>query len=248
MTRLLHLTLALATAALSACGTPEGAGEFNDPYETQNREVHEANTSLDRSIVRPVSQAYGTAVPHPVRRSVGNFAGNLSLPGMVVNDLLQFRLEDAAVNTSRFLFNSTIGLAGLFDPASSIGITERSTDFGETLHVWGVGEGNYVELPIFGPSTERDAVGMIVDTAMNPVSLFLPSTERSVAAATKVAAKVGQRYQFSDSVDSILYESADSYAQARLLYLQSRRHALGGNEEPIYTDPYADLYEDPYAE
>ena len=242
--------VALVTVALlGACGDGARQGEFYDPYEEQNRAVHAENKSLDKGLVRPVANGYGKYVPDPVRRSVSNFASNLSLPGMVVNDLLQFQLDDAISNTSRFLFNSTIGLAGLFDPASSIGITERSSDFGETMHVWGVGEGHYIELPLLGPSTERDTIGMVADLALNPLNYVLPGLEAGLATGASAASTLDKRYRFTDTVDSVLYESADSYAQARLLYLQNRRFTLGdtgaGADDP-YADPYADPYDDPY--
>jgi len=245
LTRTLQASLVLALLVLSACGTQNRSNEFYDPYEAQNRKVHEFNIALDKSIVRPVAQGYGHAVPEPARIGFSNFAGNLALPGMVLNDLLQVRLEDALFNSARFLFNSTIGLAGVFDPASTIGVTERSTDFGATLHRWGVGEGHYVELPLFGPSTERDTIGMIVNAVISPINL-LNSTQRDVAAASELTATVGKRYQFTDTIDSVLYDSADSYAQARLLYLQSRRHELGDVGD--YTNPNSDPYEDPYAQ
>ncbi|MGB8623571.1 MAG: VacJ family lipoprotein [Paracoccaceae bacterium] len=245
MRRIRHLSVILIFAVLSACGTPKSDGEFSDPYEARNREVHEANIAIDRRYVRPISQAYGSIIPKPVQTGVTNFSANLDMPGMVINDLLQLRVGDALWNSSRFLFNSTVGLAGLFDPADSIGMSERATDFGETMHVWGFGEGNYVELPLVGPSTERDTVGMIVDTAMNPTRLVFPNAaQRNFVTMANVAGKLTQRYQYSDFIDSILYESADSYAQLRLLYLQKRRHDLARGKEPKYSDPY----EDPYAQ
>ena len=244
MNILLRLAGLAGIGLLTACTPPQGPGEINDPFETRNREVHEANKKLDRNFVRPSSQRYGRAVPKPMRQGIENFSDNLALPGMVVNDVLQLRLDDAIWNSGRFLFNSTIGLAGIMDPASDIGITERSTDFGETLHVWGFGEGAYVELPVLGPSTERDAVGKVVDFALNPVGRVLGWPEGGVKTAADVAARVGDRYDHTELIDSILYDSADSYAQARILYLQNRRFKLGDEEEPDYYDPY----EDPYAE
>jgi phospholipid-binding lipoprotein MlaA len=161
---------------------------------------------------------------------------------MVVNDLLQLKLEDAFVNSGRFLFNSTIGLAGIFDPASSIDLYARDTDSGETLHVWGVGEGAYLEVPVLGPSTERDLVGTVVDFAMNPTRVLATGDLSAANTAADIGAQVGDRYEYSDLVDEVLYESADSYAQARLLYLQNRRFELNAGEEPEYLDPYEDLY------
>ena len=117
------------------------------------------------------------------------------------------------------------------------------TDFGETLHVWGVEEGPYVELPFVGPSTSRDTLGMIVDLMIDPVSIFLPEPERYVGIASKMVAKVGDRARYSETVDSILYDSADSYAQARLLYLQNRRFELGQvGDDSSFEDPYEDSY------
>ena len=236
----------LAVLSLAACSGPrESTGVF-DPFEVNNRAHHETNKQLDTHIVKPVSQAYGTAVPNPIRAGVSNFAENLALPGMVINDLLQLRIGDAASNTTRFLVNSTIGLAGVLDPASAGGLPARETDFGETLHVWGAKEGAYIELPILGPSTERDAVGKLVDFVISPTRALLPDELRTANSVAGVADAANSRYRFSGTVDSVLYDSADSYAQARLLYLQNRRFQLGqsAGEEIEYADPY----DDPYAQ
>ncbi len=233
-----------AAGWLAACSPAPAPDLSFDPLEEQNREVHLANRDLDRFVVRPTSNAYGSVLPAPVRTGIGNFASNLGLPGMVLNNLLQFRVEDAGANTMRFLLNTTLGFGGLLDIATDAGLAERSTDFGETLYVWGAPEGNYIELPVVGPSTERHAVGRVVDTIINPLNSVLQSPERGYATVTGVAARFGDRYRFSDFVDNVLYESEDSYAQARLLYLQNRRFQLSGSqaEAPDYFDPYEDIY------
>lgn len=235
-----------ACAILAACAAPPPSAEINDPLEARNRDIHAFNVELDRQLVRPVSSVYGSVLPRPVQQGVSNFANNLDIPGDVVNNALQGRPHHALENTLRFALNSTVGIAGLFDPAKAIGLPGKETDFGETLHVWGVGEGAYVELPALGPSTERDTVGTIVDVAMNPVSRLLPRPESTYATAAKIGSKLGDRSRYSETVDSILYESADSYAQARLLYLQNRRFELGqtASGEEGFIDPY----EDPYGE
>lgn len=249
MYRLVKIVAAFAVvSALAACATPDGPEAINDPFEAQNRAIHQVNRGIDRAVLRPGARGYGTAVPGPVRKGVDNFAGNLGLPGMVVNDLLQARVDDALWNASRFLFNTTIGLAGVLDPSTAMGLTERETDFGETLHVWGVGEGVYLELPLLGPSTGRDAVGKAVDMAMNPLNFVLPSDRAGAVAAIGVAAQFGDRYEHSDFIDSVLYDSADSYAQARLLYLQNRRFELSRSQEPDYFDPYEDPYASPHGD
>jgi len=231
---------------LTACSGPDGTVEIYDPYEADNREVHEVNRAIDNAFVRPVSNTYGSVVPSPVRTGISNFVSNLSLPGVVVNDLLQLRIEDALNNSGRFLFNSTIGIGGILDPSTAIGIYERKSDFGETMARWGLREGAYMELPLLGPSTERDAIGKVVDFALNPTRVLLPSDLRTANTVATIAAGANSRYRFSDTIDSILYDSADSYAQARLYYLQNRRFQLGqGTTEDA---DYEDLYEDPYAE
>lgn len=249
--RLVAASLALAglaLACLAGCAAPIPGG-ISDPHEAQNRAVHQENVALDRTVVRPVATAYGTSVPRPIRTGLSNFATNLSLPGSVFNSLLQLRPGDAAQNTTRFLINTTIGIGGLFDPATPMGATEVDTDFGETLRVWGVAEGDYVELPLLGPATERDAVGRIVDIFFDPLGFVAFSTDgRYVLATSKMLSGFDARYENAELIDSILYESADSYAQARQIYLQNRRFKLGRGAQPDYFDPYEDPYANPDAQ
>ncbi len=228
---------------LAACGkapAPEGVW---DPQEEANRRVFAFNQQLDRTLLAPVSNAYGSGMPQGARRGVTNFSRNAGLPGTVVNDLLQGEIDDAMHNFVRFAFNSTIGVLGLFDVASGIGIEERETDFGETLHRWGFAEGRYRVLPVFGPSTERDAVGIAVDFALNPLSYAVGSPDNRVFTAAKLVSRVGDRYEFGDTVEAVLYEGEDPYATARLYYLDSRRYQLGveTGEDDLY-----DLYEETY--
>lgn len=232
---------------LAACGPAPVAEGINDPFEAHNRKVHDFNRALDRTFVRPAADAY-SILPEPVERGIANFAANLDAPGDVLNSLLQGRPAPAAQNTLRFAVNTIFGIGGLFDTATALGLPADPTDFGETLHVWGVGEGNYTEVPFLGPKTERDLVGTVVDIAANPVSLLLPSPESAYATGAKVASSLGDRARYSDTVDSILYESADSYAQTRLLYLQNRRFALGQTVDDASGEGFVDPYEDPYAE
>lgn len=226
---------------VSACGpaTLPPGDQIADADEARNRAAHELNLSLDRAFLSPASDAYGSGVPEPVRVGVSNFASNLNQPGYVLNNLLQLRLGDAAQNTLRFALNTTVGVAGLFDVATALGVHEADTDFGETLHIYGVGEGDYVVHPFFGPSTTRDTVGMVVDYAMNPLRHYIETPESTYLTATSVASGLNSRYEFDGTIDSVLYESADSYAQLRSLYLQQRRYELGGSSAD-YEDPYAD--------
>lgn len=238
------VALALGLAACGHADIPPG-DLINDPHEAQNRELHELNITVDRALLRPVSQGYGTIVPEPVRNGLSNMASNLNQPGYVVNNILQFRIGQAVQNTTRFVINSTIGLGGLFDPASAMGVLPADTNFGETLHVWGAEEGAYVELPFFGPSTTRDTAGRVVDAALNPLRYLVTSPESDYVTGLETVDLMGQRYQFGDVIDGVLYESEDSYAQARSLYLQNRRFELRGDRQQ---DDYFDPYEDPYAQ
>ena len=228
-----------AVLFLGACATGPASG-VNDPYEERNRAVHEANKDLDRTVLRPIALTYGRTVPEPVRRGVDNFADNLDLPGIVLNDILQLKLENAVWNASRFLFNTTVGLAGIFDPAASIDLYERDNDFAKTLYVWGVPQGAYVAHPLIGPSTERRTVGGVVDLALNPTRLILSEAElvSGLNTAAGVAGAVNLRFRFGDTIDTIFYDSTDSYVQARMGYLDARRTALGIDPADSYVDPY----------
>lgn len=238
------MATALAAFLASCANAPIPQG-IVDPDETANRRVHAFNRGLDQALIGPAAGTYGSILPEPVKRGVSNFASNLDGPGDVVNNVLQGRIGKAGQNTLRFAVNTVFGIAGLFDTATALGIPQAPTDFGETLHVWGVGEGKFVELPFAGPSTQRDFVGIVVDVALNPVRLALPYPEANYATLVPFASKLGDRDRYSEIVDQILYESADSYVQSRLLYLQNRRFALG---QTAGDEGFVDPYEDPYAQ
>lgn len=237
----------LGLALVSACTSPQIETGLNDPWEASNRRAHAFNKSVDKAFLRPGGNSVGRAIPDPLVTSVGNFADNLSSPGMVVNNLLQADAKGAFTNSVRFVVNTTIGVGGIFDIATMAGIYEVETDFGETLHVWGAAEGAYLELPLLGPSTERDTIGRVVDIFTNPLGYVLPKPEKYVGTAANVAKKLVDRGRYSQTVDSVLYDSADSYAQARSSYLQNRRYQLGGGGDAL-ADPYDDPYGagDPY--
>lgn len=237
---------AAAALALTACGRP-GPDGINDPYEPVNRQVHAFNRGVDARLVRPLSaglkggagQGGGPHLAGNTLTAIGNFGANLGLPVKVVNHLLQGRPAPAVRMTFRFAVNSTLGLAGLRDPATGdFALPEEDTDFGATLAAWGVAEGPYLELPLIGPSTARDATGRVVDLAIDPVGRAMNRDQRLIALGAKVVSKAGERARFGDSVDSILHESADSYAQTRLIWLEHRRHELGQQGDEI--DPYAE--------
>lgn len=238
----------LFLALLGACASPgPGADGINDPYEPTNRKIHAFNRGLDRALVRPAARGYSSVLPDPIEDSIGNFSENLGRPSLVVNALLQGDLEGAGLSTVRFLTNTVLGFGGLFDVADEFAVPEHDTDFGETLFVWGVGEGAYMELPVLGPSTTRRTVGRVVDLFTNPLSYEIPEPERYYGTAASVSSRLSDRDRFTDIFDSVFYESADSYTQSRLIYLQNRRFELGADVFDSSLDPYSDFYEDPYA-
>jgi phospholipid-binding lipoprotein MlaA len=243
--------VAIVIAALSGCTVPEpgtvSSNEAYDPFEEGNRERHKFNKNLDRGLVRPLGQGYGFTLPDPVEIGISNFASNLNKPAVAVNSILQGDLKGLGQATLSFLVNTTVGIGGIFDPADAMGIPDHDTDFGETLHVWGATEGAYLELPLLGPSTERDAVGTLVDVFTNPLLYAFKGSDRGILALMVVLSGLGDRSQFGETIDSILYDSADSYAQSRLIYLQNRRFKLSQEQaDETGTDPYDDVYTDPY--
>lgn len=244
-----YIPVVLLSLALAGCAAAPTGDLINDPYEASNRQVHEFNTGLDKAILRPASEVT-RALPEVLTDRVVDFADNVALPGMVINGLLQGDLEGALSNTLRFVLNTTIGIGGLFDPADEAGLYEQSTDFGQTLAVWGAPDGAYLVLPFLGPSSQRDAMGLLVDFAFDPLQFLVPPEAQSLTPYAFVGKKVINRGRFGSTVDALLYESADPYAQARLLYLQSRRFDLGVPVDSSYmeggVDPYADDFVDPY--
>jgi phospholipid-binding lipoprotein MlaA len=244
--------LSVVLLTVTGCASPQdsavSAGGVFDPYESANRNVHAFNIAVDRTLFRPAARGYTNVVPDPIEDSFNYFSRNLAEPGDTVNFMLQGNLREAGISLWRFVLNTTIGFGGLANPASDFGIPETDTDFGETLFVWGVGEGAYIELPFFGPSTQRDAVGVLADFFTNPLSLTPQNPADNIEVYAGITERLSDRGRFSDTVDSILYESADSYAQARVIYLQNRRFELAGDSPEAYLDPYDDVFADPYTD
>lgn len=233
---------------VAGCARAPVAGATDDPFEATNRYWFDRNLALSGAVSRQdtadaVDADAPTVAPraHPIRRAIGNFGSNLGLPSTILNDLLQIRPDHAAENLLRLAINSTVGLGGLFDPAGRLGIHGRRSDFGETLHRWGVAEGAYVVLPLYGPSTERDAAGLVVDTLTDPLRFVLSRREWGWSLAARFAGRLADAAEYSDLLDANVINTADPYAQARLLYLQTRHYHLGIEAEDEIIDPYAEF-------
>ena len=221
---------------LGACSAPLEVG-ISDPFEASNRQVHEINKSLDKNIIRPISILYGDSTPIKLQSIVNNIAMNFSLPSNSINYILQGEIKSASNSSTKFLVNSTLGVVGIYDASSQLGIKSEKTDFGETMAKWGIGEGPYLDILVLGPSNQRDGIGRMVDIVFDPVGL-IGAGAKGVATVTSVVFGLSARSQFRESIDSILYQSADSYAQSRLFFLQNRRYELGTNQTVSYIDPY----------
>lgn len=245
--------MACGLAACTQAPASHPPDEAFDPYEAANRDVHEFNRSLDRAILRPAGRGYAAFLPDDIEDAIGRFSFNLSIPRSVVNNVLQGNMRGATEDSYRFLVNSTVGLFGIFDPASELNMPDATgADFGQTLHAWGTPEGAYIEVPFLGPTTERDLAGDVVDLFTNPLSYVLNDPESYYGTAASVSSDLSDRGRFSATIDSILYESADSYEQTKSIYTQNRRFEVENGTAGAYSDPYDTPYsaalEDPYDE
>ncbi|MEQ8369750.1 MAG: VacJ family lipoprotein [Alphaproteobacteria bacterium] len=209
----------------SAAGDLEGGDDslaIADPLEPINRGIFAFNQALDTAVIAPAARLY-RELPDPARKGVSNFLAHLRSPVILINDLLQGEFERAGVTLSRFAIN-TVAFLGLFDAASDIGLEAHDEDFGQTLAVWGVGDGLYLVLPVFGPSTPRDAVGLAVDGLwLDSLNLYLRNTDQSEwVYARGGAVAIDSRSQVLDDVDELKRASTDFYATIRSLYVQRR--------------------------
>jgi phospholipid-binding lipoprotein MlaA len=212
----------------------------NDPLQSVNRVTYRFNDAVDRAVFKPVAKGYKKYTPSPVRRSVGNFFDNISSPVVIVNDLLQGKVVDALSDTGRFVVNSTVGVLGIFDPATQFGLDKHDEDFGQTLGKWGVPPGPYLVIPFLGPSDLRDAPARYVDAQMNPLYQYEKDRTRIAAQAIYI---VDTRANLLDAED-FLTNAFDPYVTLREAYLQRRRYLIyDGNPPPQY--PEEDFEDEP---
>ncbi|TAN76905.1 MAG: VacJ family lipoprotein [Gallionella sp.] len=218
--------LALAAIALAGCASTRATNP-SDPLEPFNRGVYQFNDTVDKAITKPVAQGYNAVMPVPGKIMVSNFFSNLDDFIVAVNDLLQFKFSQAASDGSRFLFNSTFGVFGLFDVASRL--EKHNEDFGQTLGHWGVGNGPYIVLPILGPSTLRDGAGLYADSRPSMIRRTEHMRTRNKMYLTKA---INHRAQLLDQ-EKILDEAAiDRYEFIRDAYLLRRKSLVYDGNPP----------------
>ncbi len=221
------------------------ADDVNDPFEPVNRVIFEFNVGLDKALLRPTAIAYREVLPLGARRSVTDFLDNLETPVVLLNDILQFKLNRAGITISRFAINTTIGFFGFFDPAEELGLARHDEDFAQTLGYWGIPEGPYLMWPLLGPLPPRDAVGFVVDRLTNPVDYALRD-ELVIDGAIFATDLVDVRHQVIDEIDELERTSVDYYAAVRSLYRQSindeiRDGAADFNQLPDFDFPDDDM-------
>ena len=238
--------LIVAISIMSACSTTQptntSANPY-DPFENTNRKIHAFNKHVDETTLKPTANIYGRVIPRPVRLGTVNFYENLQEPKRFVNHLGQVELIKATSDVTRFVINSSIGIFGVFDVASRLSLFSDDTDFDETFAYWGLSLGPYLELPFVGPSSVRGSLSMLANYTLNPMSLLSGPAEGASLITFGALNILNKRYEYGTMVDTILYNSFDSYYSARSTYLQTR---INKPPEPMVDDlelfdPYSDF-------
>lgn len=221
--------------------------ETNDPIEPVNRAIFSFNKGLDTVILKPVASVYKAVLPQTLQDSIRNFLNNLRTPVILANNLLQGDLDGARDTIARFTVNSVVGFGGFGDPAGDLGVKFRSEDFGQTLGVWGMGEGPYLMLPVFGPSNPRDLIGLIVDSVSDPIDIWADNTDRDAIPISRVLVRgIDRRARNLKTLDELEKSSLDFYATVRSLYRQVRDDEIrNGDTDDTIPSPSISLDEDP---
>jgi phospholipid-binding lipoprotein MlaA len=240
----LAIRVLLAAVLLSfaaGCATRAGVrSDPRDPWERMNRATFTFNDKLDRAVLKPVARAYRKVTPHVVQVGVSNFFSNVGYPTVMVNDLLQGRFTPLARDTGRLLINTTIGVAGLFDPATPMGFEKNDRDFGQTLGVWGVKSGPYLVIPLLGPSDVRDGVGRIGDVFTDPRH-YIRNDYWSYG--LWALGFLDFRAHLLD-VEGALQGAYDPYAFIRNAYLQNRDFKVRGSSSHAEQDEEQKMLEE----
>lgn len=221
--------LSLAVMTLLGCAAAPAQKDSRDPWERMNRTTYKFNDKVDKAVLRPVARGYQKVTPSFVRTGVSNFLDNLNYPIVIVNDLLQAKFLTAGRDTGRLLMNTTLGIGGLLDPASTAGLVKNSNDFGLTLGTWGAGKGPYFVIPFLGPTDVRDGLGRIPDSFASPANYI---GNAPVHYSLWTLSLLDVRYRLL-SVDQAIDSAYDPYLFVKNAYLQRRDYQLnGGRSNP----------------
>lgn len=202
--------------------------EANDPLEPTNREIFKINKALDDAVLKPAARAYRDTIPPFVRNSIRNFLANASSHQTFVNDVLQGESGRAAETATRFFVNTFVGFFGFFDVAAQYGLEAHKEDFGQTLAVWGVGEGPYLFVPLLGPHNTRHLAGRVVDRFLDPLTYLAPGgVEYRIASGSSTVIRIlDGRSRVIEELEDLEKNSLDLYATIRSLYRQNRRNEV----------------------
>ncbi|QWF72530.1 VacJ family lipoprotein [Methylomonas paludis] len=227
---------------LSACSSqPVKQTKNSDPWESWNKSTQSVNDSLDKHIFKPVAEAYVNVTNATIDTGVRNFFSNINDIDVSINDFLQLKFLHGGMDVSRFIINSTVGVAGLFDVASSLDLPKHNEDFGQSLGVWGVPSGPYMVLPVLGPSNPRDTIGLIGDAFMNPLtyfSIFGGFTGSMVSTGAGVVNATGKRADLIPA-EKVMEEGSNGnrYEFIKNSYLQHRQYLIEDGKEETSDDP-----------
>ena len=232
-----------ALLVAAGCASNPGRTRTDDPWQGMNRGIYKFNDTLDRAALKPVAKGYRKITPRWFRTGVGNFFANLSYPATIANQFLQGKGTMGVRDLGRFLMNTTIGVGGLIDVATPVGLTANDEDFGQTLAVWGVGSGPFVTLPLFGPSSVRDAPSRFFDYFLGPlVYMDVPWEAEWAMRGLDI---VHSRSELL-ALDPTLQSAFDPYAFMRDAWVQQREFLIyDGNPPPEVLEDFSD--EDPAA-
>ena len=220
----------LLASLFTGCATTEQMRADRDPWRNLNRPIHNLNHDLDTALLRPVAKAYIKNVPKPLQQGIANFFHNLGEPNAAINDLLQGKSKSAVRVILRFIMNSTLGIGGIFDPASKNGLKRHKEDFGQTLAVWGFGEGPYMVLPIMGPTTLRDIPSRVVSSATNP---FTYVKKNKIRIPLGIVGTINKRAEIEDSIKEVDQSAMDRYIFVREAYRDTRQFNIYDGDPPI---------------
>ncbi len=230
--------LVIAAAGLPGCASapedPAARAEFekdNDPIEPFNRAMFAFNKQMDGMFLRPAAVVFKGVLPEPVQDGVHNFLSNMRAPVVFANDVLQGEMDRAGTTAERFVINTTVGILGVWDAATYMGIEGHSEDFGQTFAVWGAGEGFYLVLPFIGPSNPRDALGLVTEYVVDPFNIWMRNedTEEWILVRSAVTG-INSRARNMETIDELQRTSLDFYVAVRSLYRQRRADAIANGK------------------
>ena len=237
-----RLLLVLICASLGACASiGTNAENDGDPLEPLNRKIFAFNNTVDDAVIEPVARGYRALLPQFVRDRIRSIIDNLNEPLIFANNVLQLRMEAAGTTLGRFVTNSTVGLAGMFDRATTEGLPKQSGDFGQTLYKWGAGDGPYLVLPLLGPSNVRDAIGFGVDSYLYPAGYIGSQENQRIFRITSVVTDgVDLRERNIESLQTVEENSIDFYAALRNIVRQRRAAVLNEVRKNVAIDDLVD--------